>query len=405
MVYPGPTQRCPGAAQVESPSSSVRFALQNGSDSDGGTPPASTQGAKLRRALSRTTIAPEGFPTEPADVAAAAPDAGSANGATGSTQQAAMPGSSAATVSNLSRTTIAPESFPTAPADVAAAAPDAGSANGGTGSMQQAAMPGSAAATGANQPRPPAPEDDPTRPSNSAAAAPHVGNADDESGNKQQAARSGSTAAMGPALSQLPPPPADAPAHAAERGSGSGARRDVLAGLAAASNEHVGPQEAGLEDPGCNPSYNPTPSAAGEEAGGGPLSRGVAPGGAAPPVALPHDVPEGVQRELVEPAAGARGPAHDPTLRQNPTGPGARPVEAPGTPPPVEPRGAAQGFGDPAPDPAPYPVPGPVPAEAPGTPPPPPPPARGVRERGMLAPPHAVAGWCAHSLPGPSVDC
>ncbi|KAK9836329.1 hypothetical protein WJX81_005776 [Elliptochloris bilobata] len=56
-------------SEAESPHGSVKFALQNGSDSEGGTPPTSTQGAKLRRALSRTTIAPDGFQTEPSETA------------------------------------------------------------------------------------------------------------------------------------------------------------------------------------------------------------------------------------------------------------------------------------------------------------------------------------------------
>ena len=296
-------------AQAESPNSSVRFALQNGSDSDGGTPPASTQGAKLRRALSRTTIAPEGFPTEPPDVAAAAPDAGNANGDADHTQQATAPGSAAAT---------------------------------------------------------------------------------------------------GPVLLQLPASSADAPAHAAGGGDGRSVRRDVLAGLAAAGaaaagDGHAGPQAGGTGSPDCDPSNGPTPSAASEQAAGDRSPRGGAPGGAAPHVALPHDVPEGVQRGLVEPASGARGPAHELDPQPNSAGTGLRPVEAPGTPPPVEPHGAAQGFGDPALDPALYPAPGPSLAEAPGTPPPPPPPARGVRVRGMISAPHAAAGWCVPSLSAASL--
>jgi len=74
----------PRARQADPPNGALP-ASANGGNGDGGgggappgpaAPPGGTQGAKLRRALSRTTLAPEGFPTEPGPGGAAAAGGG-----------------------------------------------------------------------------------------------------------------------------------------------------------------------------------------------------------------------------------------------------------------------------------------------------------------------------------------
>lgn len=101
------------SSQAESPNGSLAPALQNGNDSDGG-PGSSTQGAKLRRALSRTTIAPEGFRPEPAGLHGAGGGGGGGSG--------------------LSRTTIAADAFHTDPPAAPAATMSVSGSSGGGGS-------------------------------------------------------------------------------------------------------------------------------------------------------------------------------------------------------------------------------------------------------------------------------